>query len=94
MSMLDEDEEYEDDVLYERRGTPVVRSARPELIVPTSSMSWRWPGAPNLRLWPRACAATGTRASMVMRKSEDRGARSVVSCGVAHSWAEFVAPLF
>ena len=28
MSMLDEDEEYEDDVLYERRGTPVLRSAR------------------------------------------------------------------
>ena len=28
MSMLDEDEEYEDEVLYERRGTPVLRSAR------------------------------------------------------------------
>jgi hypothetical protein len=62
--MLDEDEEYEDDVLYERRGTPVLRSARPELVVPTPWTSWRWPGALNSRLWPRACAATGKRASM------------------------------
>ena len=28
MGMLDEDEEFEDEVLYERRGTPVLRSAR------------------------------------------------------------------
>ena len=41
MRMLDEDEEYEDDVLYERRGTPVLRSARTELVVPTSSTRWR-----------------------------------------------------
>jgi hypothetical protein len=27
-----------------------------------------WPGAPNLSLWPRACAATGKRASMSSRK--------------------------
>ena len=65
MSMLDEDEEYEDEVLYERRGTPVLRSARPELVVPTPWTSRLWPGAPNLRLWPRACAATGLRASMM-----------------------------
>ena len=70
MSMLDEDEEYEDDVLYERRGTPFLRSARPELVVPTPSTIWLWPGAPNSRLWPRACAATGKRASMV---AEPRG---------------------
>jgi len=48
--MLDEDEVYEDDVLYERRSTPVRRSARPELVVPISSTIWLWPGAPNLRL--------------------------------------------
>ena len=42
MSMLDEDEEYEDDVLYERRGTPVLRSARPELVVPTPWTRWLW----------------------------------------------------
>jgi hypothetical protein len=40
MSMLDEDEEYEDDSLYERRGTPVLRSARPELVVPTPWTRW------------------------------------------------------
>jgi hypothetical protein len=38
--MLDEDEEYEDAVLYERRGTPVLRSARPELVVPTPWTRW------------------------------------------------------
>ena len=65
MSMLDEDEEYEDEVLYERRGTPVLRSARPELVVPKPWTSWRWTEALNSRLWPRACAATGKRASMV-----------------------------
>jgi len=64
-SMLDEDEEYEDAVLYERRGTPVLRSARPELVVPTPWMCRRWTGALNSRLWPRACAETGKRASMV-----------------------------
>ncbi|KOO31563.1 hypothetical protein Ctob_013848 [Chrysochromulina tobinii] len=57
--MLDEDEEYEDAVLYERRGTPVLRSARPELVVPTPWTRWLWTGALNSRLWPRACAATG-----------------------------------
>ena len=67
MSMLDEDEEYEDDVLYERRGTPFLRSARPELVVPTSSTIWLWPGAPNSWLWPRACAATGKGASEAVR---------------------------
>jgi len=60
MSMLDEDEEYEDDSLYERRGPPVLRSARPELVVPTPLTSRRWTGAPNSKLWPRACAATGS----------------------------------
>ena len=64
MSMLDEDEEYENDMLYERRGTPVLRSARPELVVPTPLTSRRWTGAPNSKLWPRACAATGKRVSM------------------------------
>ena len=64
MSMLDEDEEYEEDSLYERRGTPVLRSARPELVVPTPLTSRRWTGAPNSKLWPRACAATGKRVSM------------------------------
>ena len=67
MSMLDEDEEYEDGVLYERRGTPFLRSARPELVVPTSSTTWLWPGAPNSWLWPRACAATGKGASEAVR---------------------------
>jgi len=52
-------------VLYERRGTPVLRSARPELVVPKPWTSWRWTEALNSRLWPRACAATGKRASMV-----------------------------
>jgi len=51
-------------VLYERRGTPVLRSARPELVVPKPWTSWRWTEALNSRLWPRACAATGKRASM------------------------------
>ena len=64
MSMLDEDEEYEDEVLYERRGTPVLRSARPELVVPTPWTSRRLTGAPNSRLWPRACDATEKCASM------------------------------
>jgi hypothetical protein len=63
--MLAEDEEYEDAVLYERRSTPVLRSARPELVVPTPWTSRLWPGALNSRLWPRACAETGLRASMV-----------------------------
>jgi hypothetical protein len=31
--MLAEDEEYEDAVLYERLSTPILRSARPELVV-------------------------------------------------------------
>jgi hypothetical protein len=52
-------------VLYERRGTPVLRSARPELVVPKPWTSRRWTEALNSRLWPRACAATGKRASMV-----------------------------
>ena len=65
MSMIDEDEEYEDDELYERRGTPVLRSARPELVVPTFSTRWLWPGASNLKLWPRACAATEARLDEV-----------------------------
>jgi hypothetical protein len=43
MRMLDEDEDCEDDVLNERRGTPVLRSARPELVVPTSSTRWLLP---------------------------------------------------
>ena len=64
MSMLDEDEEYEDEVLHERRGTSVLRSAPPELVVPTPWMCRRWTGALNSRLWPRACAETGKRASM------------------------------
>jgi hypothetical protein len=50
MSMLDEDEDYEDDVLYERRGTSVLGNARPELVVPTPWTSRRWTGAPNSRL--------------------------------------------
>jgi hypothetical protein len=45
--MLAEDEEYEDAVLYERRSTPVLRSARPELVVPTPWTSRLWPGALN-----------------------------------------------
>ena len=65
MSMLDEDEEYEDEVLHERRGTSVLRSAPPELVVPTPWMCRRWTGALNSRLWPRACAETGKRASDV-----------------------------
>ena len=85
MSMLGEDEEYEDDMLYERRGTPVLRSARPELVVPTSSTRWLWPGAPNLSLWPRACAATGKRVSM--SGAEDRGADPVRR---TLSWVEVV----
>ena len=52
-------------MLYERRGTPVLRSARPELVVPKPWTSRRWTEALNSRLWPRACAATGKRASMV-----------------------------
>jgi hypothetical protein len=56
--MLAEDEEYEDAVLYERLSTPVLRSARPELVVPTPWTRWLWTGAPNSKLWPRACAAT------------------------------------
>jgi hypothetical protein len=40
MSMLDENEEYEDDSLYERRGTSVLRNARPELVVPTPWTRW------------------------------------------------------
>jgi len=54
----------EDDMLYERRGTPALRSARSELVVPTPWTSWLWPGAPNSNLWPRACAATGNPVSM------------------------------
>ena len=64
MSTLDVDEEYEDEVLHERRGTSVLRSAPPELVVPTPWMCRRWTGALNSRLWPRACAETGKRASM------------------------------
>ncbi len=64
MSMLDEDEEYEDEVLYERRGTSVLRSARPELVVPTPWTSRLWTEVPESSLWPRACSATGLRASM------------------------------
>jgi len=63
--MLAEDEEYEDAVLYERRSTAVLRSARSELVVPTPRTSRCLTGAPNSRLWPRACAATGLRASMM-----------------------------
>ena len=38
MSMLDEDEwTHEDDVLFKRRATLVLRSARAELVVPTPS---------------------------------------------------------
>ena len=55
---------YEDEVLHERRGTSVLRSAPPELVVPTPWMCRRWTGALNSRLWPRACAETGKRASM------------------------------
>jgi len=65
MSMLDEDEEYEDEVLYERRGTPVLRSARPELVVPTPWTSRLWTEVPDSSLWPRACSAKGLRASMM-----------------------------
>jgi hypothetical protein len=55
----------EDDMLYERRGTPALRSARSELVVPTPWTSWLWPGAPYSKLWPRACAATGNPVSML-----------------------------
>ena len=63
--MLDEDEEYEDAVLYERRSTRVLRSARPELVVPTPWTRWLWTEVPNSSVWPRACAATGLRVSMM-----------------------------
>ena len=72
MSMLDEDEEYEDEVLYERRGTPVLRSARPELVVPTPWTSRLWTEVPDSSLWPRACSATGLRASMRQSRVDRR----------------------
>ena len=84
MSMLDEDEEYEDEVLHERRGTSVLRSAPPELVVPTPWMCRRWTGALNSRLWPRACAETGKRASMW----QSRGPRFSGRC---LGWLAFAA---
>ena len=60
--MLDEDEDDEDDeddVLHKRRGTLVLRCARPKLAVPTSSTRWLWPGAQNSRLWPRGMRCDG-----------------------------------
>jgi hypothetical protein len=80
MSMLDEDEECEDDSLYERRGTPVHRNARPELVVPTPWTSRRWTGAPNSKLWPRACAATGKRVSMVVEPAAPVSAPLFPAC--------------
>ena len=65
--MLDEDEEYEDDVLYKRRSTPVLRSARAELVVPTSSTTWRLPGAPNRGYGLRACARCEDEARLYRR---------------------------
>ena len=51
-------------MLYERRGTSVLCSARPELVVPTPWTSRLWTEVPDSSLWPRACSATGLRASM------------------------------
>ena len=51
--MLDEDDADEDDMLRKRRGTLVMRRARPDLPVPASSTRWLWLGVPNSRPWPR-----------------------------------------
>ena len=49
----EEDDADEDEVLRKRRGTLVMRSARPDLAVPASSTRRLWLGVPNSRPWPR-----------------------------------------
>ena len=59
--MLDEDDADEDDVLRKRRGTLVMRSARPDLPVPASSTRWLWLGFPNSRPWDMRLRLEGKR---------------------------------